>query len=126
MTSSKPHKLLIRLNNGQSVKTASYSNFRIGNETEGYAIQSLGEYSGDAGDGLRESLNQKFSTFDRDNDLLHDVNCSKDASGGWWQTNCGKSNLNFYLRSNMVYWDGVIDSIYSVEILIRPTNIDGN
>ncbi|XP_043863241.1 ficolin-1-B-like, partial [Drosophila mojavensis] len=105
--------------NGQSVKTASYSNFRIGNETEGYAIQSLGEYSGDAGDGLRESLYQKFSTLDRDNDLLLDVKCSKDASGGWWQTNCGNS-------SNMVYWNAVLDSIYSVELLIRPTNMDGN
>lgn len=35
-----------------------------------------------------------FSTRDRDNDGKGDVNCAKQLSGGWWFSNCGRSNLN--------------------------------
>ncbi|XP_023177979.2 fibrinogen-like protein 1 isoform X2 [Drosophila hydei] len=119
MTSSQPHELLIRLDNGQRIKSASYSHFRIGNETEGYALKSLGKYAGDAGDGLGESLNQKFSTFDVDNDLIDGVNCAKDSNGGWWETGCSKS-------SNLVLWNNFLDSVHSVEMLIRPANSDHN
>ncbi|XP_030556373.1 fibrinogen-like protein 1 [Drosophila novamexicana] len=125
MTSSKPHKLLIRLVSEGETRNAIYSNFKIGSENEGYPITSLGTYSGDAGDGLRESLNQKFSTFDRDNDQVEDVNCAKDAKGGWWLTECGKSNLNFN-RYQKVLWNDLLDSPVSVEISIRPTDIANN
>ncbi|XP_064551259.1 angiopoietin-4-like [Drosophila montana] len=125
MTSSEPHKLLIRLTGGAETKNAIYSNFKIGSENEGYPITSLGTYSGDAGDGLRESLNQKFSTFDRDNDQVDDVNCAKDVKGGWWLTDCGKSNLNFNVFRK-VFWNDMLGGPVSVEILIRPSDIDYN
>ncbi|KAH8360132.1 hypothetical protein KR093_010959 [Drosophila rubida] len=48
----------------------------------------MGEYSGDAGDGMRSNEGQKFSTFDRDNDLF-EKNCALDSKGGWWFTDCG-------------------------------------
>ncbi|KAL3054927.1 angiopoietin-related protein 4 [Trematomus bernacchii] len=35
-----------------------------------------------------------FSTSDQDNDLKNDINCAKHLSGGWWFSNCGRSNLN--------------------------------
>ncbi|XP_004078707.1 angiopoietin-related protein 4 [Oryzias latipes] len=35
-----------------------------------------------------------FSTPDRDNDLKVDISCAKLLSGGWWFSNCGRSNLN--------------------------------
>uniref|UniRef100_A0A3Q2NZC6 Angiopoietin-like 4 n=1 Tax=Fundulus heteroclitus TaxID=8078 RepID=A0A3Q2NZC6_FUNHE len=35
-----------------------------------------------------------FSTRDQDNDRKADVNCAKHLSGGWWFSNCGRSNLN--------------------------------
>ncbi|XP_032421038.1 angiopoietin-related protein 4 [Xiphophorus hellerii] len=35
-----------------------------------------------------------FSTRDQDNDRKGDINCAKHLSGGWWFSNCGRSNLN--------------------------------
>ncbi|KAK5617985.1 hypothetical protein CRENBAI_023817 [Crenichthys baileyi] len=35
-----------------------------------------------------------FSTRDQDNDRKVDINCAKHLSGGWWFSNCGRSNLN--------------------------------
>ncbi|MBN3317169.1 ANGL4 protein, partial [Atractosteus spatula] len=35
-----------------------------------------------------------FSTQDRDNDSKLDMNCAKHLTGGWWFSNCGRSNLN--------------------------------
>ncbi|XP_010731679.3 angiopoietin-related protein 4 [Larimichthys crocea] len=35
-----------------------------------------------------------FSTRDQDNDQKKDTNCAKHLSGGWWFSNCGRSNLN--------------------------------
>lgn len=35
-----------------------------------------------------------FSTRDQDNDRKADINCAKHLSGGWWFSNCGRSNLN--------------------------------
>ncbi|XP_029308901.1 LOW QUALITY PROTEIN: angiopoietin-related protein 4 [Cottoperca gobio] len=35
-----------------------------------------------------------FSTSDQDNDQKNDINCAKHLSGGWWFSNCGRSNLN--------------------------------
>ncbi|XP_068425374.1 angiopoietin-related protein 4 [Clinocottus analis] len=35
-----------------------------------------------------------FSTHDQDNDQKNDTNCAKHLSGGWWFSNCGRSNLN--------------------------------
>ncbi|KAM6920062.1 angiopoietin-related protein 4 [Lycodopsis pacificus] len=37
---------------------------------------------------------QPFSTHDQDNDQKNDTNCAKHLSGGWWFSNCGRSNLN--------------------------------
>ncbi|MEQ2195215.1 hypothetical protein XENOCAPTIV_009200 [Xenoophorus captivus] len=40
------------------------------------------------------SLSLPFSTRDQDNDRKVDINCAKHLSGGWWFSNCGRSNLN--------------------------------
>ncbi|XP_075149952.1 uncharacterized protein LOC142224028 [Haematobia irritans] len=44
---------------------AKYDLFRVGNESEQYAIVELGTYSGDAGDGMGWHRGKKFSTLDR-------------------------------------------------------------
>ncbi|MED6242612.1 hypothetical protein ATANTOWER_007322 [Ataeniobius toweri] len=40
------------------------------------------------------ALSLPFSTRDQDNDRKVDINCAKHLSGGWWFSNCGRSNLN--------------------------------
>ncbi|XP_034559900.1 angiopoietin-related protein 4 [Notolabrus celidotus] len=71
--------------------------FQLGGEETKYSLQiretstfsplqiSLGT---DATSGL------PFSTRDQDNDQKNDTNCAKHLSGGWWFSNCGRSNLN--------------------------------
>ncbi|XP_041659982.1 angiopoietin-related protein 4 [Cheilinus undulatus] len=71
--------------------------FKLGGEDTKYSLQipeirtfstletSLGT---DATSGL------PFSTRDQDNDQKNDTNCAKHLSGGWWFSNCGRSNLN--------------------------------
>lgn len=53
LTISRPHELLIELEDFDGVKrTARYSHFAVGNEEEWYALILLGKYSGDAGDSM--------------------------------------------------------------------------
>ncbi len=35
-----------------------------------------------------------FTTYDRDNDELDDVNCAHDKKGAWWFKNYGTCHLN--------------------------------
>lgn len=44
--------------------------------------------------GTDASAGLPFSTHDQDNDRKSDINCAKQLSGGWWFSNCGRSNLN--------------------------------
>ncbi|CAI5641604.1 angiopoietin-related protein 4 [Oreochromis niloticus] len=71
--------------------------FQMGGEETKYSlqIQKAGTLSDlesslatDAASGL------PFSTHDQDNDQKSDTNCAKHLSGGWWFSNCGRSNLN--------------------------------
>ncbi|XP_013889801.1 angiopoietin-related protein 4 [Austrofundulus limnaeus] len=39
-------------------------------------------------------LGLPFTTRDWDNDHKVNINCAKHLSGGWWFSNCGRSNLN--------------------------------
>lgn len=89
ITSLQPHELLIRLHQNSGTKEARYSYFIVGSESESFELKSLGAYSGDAGDGMRINEKQKFSTYDKDNDLVMGISCSIDAGGGWWYTDCG-------------------------------------
>ena len=48
------------------------------------------------------NMEQKFSTFDRDNDADYSwggSHCARLKKGGWWYHDCGDANLNgFYHR----------------------------
>ncbi|XP_014749550.1 PREDICTED: microfibril-associated glycoprotein 4-like [Sturnus vulgaris] len=82
----------------------------------------------DAGDSLSYHNGQKFSTFDRDQDLFAQ-NCAALSSGAWWFRSCHFSNLNgFYLAGphlsyangiNWAQWKGFYYSLKRSEMKIR-------
>lgn len=91
LTKSEPHELYIELESFDNQKSfARYNHFAIGSADDDYALNSLGEYSGTAGDSLESNLYEKFSTYDHDRDS-YDDNCARKFSGGWWFSECGFS-----------------------------------
>ena len=87
---------------------AKYSTFNIGDSTTDYT-NTVGGYSGDAGDSLAYHNGRKFSTKDRDNDQSGDGSCAVLYSGAWWYNLCHDSNLNgLYLEGPQEsYADGI-------------------
>lgn len=133
LTLSRPHELLIELEDFDGEKRkARYSHFAIGEEKESYALILLGKYSGDAGDSMSYHAGQKFTTFDKDNDVWVEGNCAKAHHGAWWYNACETSNLNGHylegvypdeVRYHGVYWQDFRGPNYSLKktrMLIRP------
>ncbi|XP_001993273.2 angiopoietin-related protein 1 [Drosophila grimshawi] len=132
MTTAQPHELYVHLTDFNNESShAYYDNIIVGPESEQYALSALGEYSGNAGDSMRDNEHQKFTTFDRDNDMS-EFNCAETCLGGWWYNNCGLSNLNGQYTERDVYydnseygifwdeWQGPGYNLKSVQIMIRP------
>ncbi|XP_016996098.2 fibrinogen-like protein 1 [Drosophila takahashii] len=106
MTSAVPHELYIRLGTVYGATSfIHYDNFQIGSESESYMLKSLGVHYGPAGDSLKYHLHDKFSTYDRDNDLARG-NCAVDHAGGWWYKACCISTLNGKFYSKGVKGNG--------------------
>ncbi|ALC39379.1 CG31832, partial [Drosophila busckii] len=88
MTKTQPHELYIHLEDFQhNTRYARYTNFAIGSEEEAYKLESIGNYTGNAGDSMAYHLDYKFSTPDRDNDV-NPTNCAKHFQSGWWFHKC--------------------------------------
>lgn len=84
ITASRVHELYIQLEDFSGDKRfARYDEFLISGASNQYKLAKLGAYSGDAGDSLKNHLEQKFSTFDRDNDGMNNI-CSEKLIGAWW------------------------------------------
>ncbi|CAF3536424.1 unnamed protein product, partial [Rotaria socialis] len=87
-------------------------------------VLSIGNYSGDAGDGLMMPSDEyyiangmQFSTHDQDNDLASEGNCAKNYRGAWWFNKCGFAHLNGYphvAKNDSSYDDGK----HSTDIII--------
>ncbi|XP_063907198.1 fibrinogen C domain-containing protein 1-B-like isoform X2 [Zophobas morio] len=69
LTNSQRNELLVELVDWDLKNvSALYDSFIVGNESTGYVLESLGDYTGDAGDSMANHLGKKFSTLDRDQD----------------------------------------------------------
>jgi len=85
ITNYEPYELYVQLEKFDgSFMYARYNDFVIGNELEKYALKSLGEMTGTAGDFLRNQEHMKFSTMDQDNDNWTDGDSADKYHGGWW------------------------------------------
>ena len=78
---------------------AEYPNTKVHDEATEYRL-SLGPHSGSIGNGMATSSDEKFSTWDNDNDQSQ-LNCAEFSKGGWWYYECFYSGLNglFYNKS---------------------------
>ncbi|KAM9703341.1 microfibril-associated glycoprotein 4-like [Menidia menidia] len=85
-----------------------------------------------AGDGLQRHNGQKFSTFDKDQDI-HKANCAKSYLGGFWYDNCHSANPNgvyrrgkdgtlFAVGVEWKPWRGHNYSLKAISMKIRPVH----
>ncbi|KAH8370775.1 hypothetical protein KR093_004961, partial [Drosophila rubida] len=87
LTNSRRHELYAQYVQNGVVKMARYDDFKISDESSGYAL-SLGEFTGNL-DLMGSSEKMKFSTYDRDNDN-YSGSCAEAYRNGWWFNNCGE------------------------------------
>ncbi|KAJ8047710.1 Fibrinogen C domain-containing protein 1 [Holothuria leucospilota] len=84
ITTSKTYQLRVDLVDSRgSSYHALYSRFSISDESDKYRL-SLSYSSGTAGDAMNLSVDEAFSTYDRDNDQSSTYNCAEKHKGGWW------------------------------------------
>ncbi|XP_073697815.1 microfibril-associated glycoprotein 4-like [Garra rufa] len=86
---------------------ALYSSFSVDCETDGYKLHVSGFKDGGAGDSLTHHNNQKFTTFDKDQDI-HEKNCARLYLGAFWYAGCYHANING------VYLWGEDPTIYAI------------
>jgi len=129
-----PQVLRIELEDWSGNKRyAQYSNFKVLAANEKYKLESLGTFSGDAGNSMNSAdknfdhLGQFFSTPENDNDKNSGFNCAANWHGGWWYNSCHQANLNGQYRNNgksqginWFTWTGYEVSLKAVEMKFRP------
>ncbi|BFF95777.1 ficolin-2-like [Drosophila madeirensis] len=110
---------------------AQYDEFYIESENQAYRMAKLGRFIGDAGDSLNVHRNQKFTTYDRDNDERAKSSCAVDYMGAWWYKDCHDSNLfGMYLKGSVEHifakgmcwrdWRGYFYSYKVMQMMVRP------
>ena len=132
ITFSANYTLKIYLTDWDNVtKYAMYDTFRIANEADGYRL-TIGGFFGDAGDSMIIHHNGKmFSTKDRDNDELLNLNIAEIFHGAWWYDNQLTSNLNRQyhfnpnntLISNGIAWWGWYEIYRSGGFALKETKM---
>ncbi|XP_078592335.1 uncharacterized protein LOC144871147 [Branchiostoma floridae x Branchiostoma japonicum] len=133
LTRGGKYMLRIDFEDWEGVKRfAEYDSFKLEPEVDKYRLR-LGNYDGTAGDALIHDKNDQFSTYDQDHDSSQN-NCAQLKSGGWWYSDCSRSNINGrYYKTGMyhstyqngIYWHdfrGVWYSLKSVQMAIRPVD----
>ncbi|XP_014794621.1 PREDICTED: angiopoietin-related protein 3 [Calidris pugnax] len=109
--------------------------FSLGGPETNYTLQ-LSRVSGSIPNALPEQTQLRFSTADRDVDIINDFNCPENFLGGWWHSECEETNLNGkYVaprsrgrldRRKGLYWKPKKGRYYllkSTKIMIHPTDL---
>jgi len=117
----------------KTVASARYSGFSI-DASPGYNLQFDEYIGGNAGDSLKQSKGEKFTTPDRDQDNFF-LNCGEIHKGAWWwYESCGWANLNAFNYPNSIldtptdqglYWYRLHDDqtpLVRTTMKIRPQN----
>ncbi|XP_017122896.1 ryncolin-1-like [Drosophila elegans] len=119
ITNSQRHELYIDLEDCTGRQFfARYSNFSIGSLEEKYRLKSLGKYSGNAGDALRDHENQNFEFYNNWKGVY--------KSFSWWTAQSFKCNLNGnynITKTNLIpegFWWGELYSLKYCKMSIRP------
>uniref|UniRef100_A0A182MY95 Fibrinogen C-terminal domain-containing protein n=1 Tax=Anopheles dirus TaxID=7168 RepID=A0A182MY95_9DIPT len=115
------HELLVELETFyREVMYAKYDDFQLGKESEGYKLKSLGCYTGNAEDSLRNHIGMLFVTFDK-NDVN---NCVRLYGGGWWFHKCYSAHLNgrYYQRYHHKN-KGVSWNLYEMDYSMKSTKM---
>ncbi|XP_030555906.1 ryncolin-1-like isoform X2 [Drosophila novamexicana] len=85
ITAAQRQELLVLLEDEDGEQSYErYDRFAIGDELESFALHTLGNANGTAGDSFKYHHGQKFTTYDRDNDSNQLKNCAKTRSAAWW------------------------------------------
>nr|QHR82843.1 veficolin 2 [Vipera anatolica senliki] len=110
LTSSGTHQLRIDVEDFNGSTTfATYSSFRIANESENYKLSVGSHLDGNMGDSFSGHNGLAFSTKDKDNDTYEPASCAANYKGGWWYSACHSSNLNglYHKGEHTSYADGI-------------------
>ena len=135
--SSDPHQLRVDLTDWEgNTSFAKYDQFSVGDEDSDYTLSVSGYQSAStAGDSLAYHNGQRFSTPDRDNDVLSSNNCAASIHGPWWHRDCYNSLLTGkYFTSGgprnteprgiiWYHWRGWFYSLRVAEMKIRPGGV---
>ncbi len=135
--SSDPHQLRVDLTDWEgNTAFAKYDQFSVGDEDSDYTLTVSGYQSAStAGDSLAFNHNgQRFSTPDRDNDVMSG-HCAVYYHGPWWHRSCYYSLLTGkYFTSGgprttaphgiiWYHWKGHYYSLHVAEMKIRPGGV---
>ncbi|TDH06392.1 hypothetical protein EPR50_G00132950 [Perca flavescens] len=131
LTLKRKYELLVDMEDfGGNKAFAHYSSFSIDPESSGYKLSVSGFTNGGAGDSLSYHNGQKFTTFDKDQDL-YSGNCAKLTLGAFWYNICNIANPNGVYRwgadstvqgvgVDWPTWKGFNYSLKSISMKIRP------
>ncbi|XP_037940700.1 angiopoietin-related protein 1-like [Teleopsis dalmanni] len=119
LTSNQIQELLIVMVDIYDISyIARYDSFGIGNEVDKYRLNLLGSFRGNVTDQFSYHINQKFSTYDEDNDL-YPTHCALYHETAGWANNCFQNDFNCPYEE--IVWPG-LPPLQKVKMLIRPVN----
>ncbi|VDI61655.1 Hypothetical predicted protein [Mytilus galloprovincialis] len=106
LTYSNKYMLRVDLtDNSGNQRYAEYYIFRVSDEADSYRL-IIGEYYGNAGDGMSYNNNQIFHTKDQDSTVGYNGRvCSLDRYGGFWFDRCTWANPNGHWLPGIEAWD---------------------